>query len=152
MKKLFLLSFTALLFANTTAVAQKKVALTTFWVSKHIGFEQLGGGVGLAAAIASLSDDPNFNLKPVLDNFYKTFTEEYAQSFPFELMAKEDVVNRAEYLGSMFTVRTVLPNLDNTDARPTIVRKLKNNIISIFSGKIGNCIQAADEVEKIIEN
>ncbi len=52
----------------------------------------------------------------------------------------------------MFTVRTVLPNLDNTDARPTIVRKLKNNIISIFSGKIGNCIQAADEVEKIIEN
>ena len=98
MKKLFLLSFTALLFANTTAVAQKKVALTTFWVSKHIGFEQLGGGVGLAAAIASLSDDPNFNLKPVLDNFYKTFTEEYAQSFPFELMAKEDVVNRAEYL------------------------------------------------------
>mgnify|MGYP003970788163 FL=1 len=61
-------------------------------------------------------------------------------------------LNRAEYLGSMFTVRTVLPNLDNTDARPTIVRKLKNNIISIFSGKIGNCIQAADEVEKIIEN
>lgn len=98
MKKLFLLVFTALLFTNTTAVAQKKVALTTFWVSKHIGFEQLGGGVGLAAAIASLSDDPNFNLKPVLDNFYKTFTEECAQSFPFELMAKEDVVNRAEYL------------------------------------------------------
>lgn len=61
-------------------------------------------------------------------------------------------LNRAEHLGSMFTVRTVLPNLDNTDARPTIVRKLKNNIISIFSGKIGNCIQAADEVEKIIEN
>lgn len=61
-------------------------------------------------------------------------------------------LNRAEYLGSMFTVRTVLPNLDNTDARPTIVRKLKNNVISIFSGKIGNCIQAADEVEKIIEN
>jgi len=61
-------------------------------------------------------------------------------------------LNRAEHLGSMFTVRTVLPNLDNTDARPTIVRKLKNNVISIFSGKIGNCIQAADEVEKIIEN
>ena len=108
MKKLFLLSFTALLFANTTAVAQKKVALTTFWVSKHIGFEQLGGGVGLAAAIASLSDDPNFNLKPVLDNFYKTFTEEYAQSFPFELMAKEDVVNRAEYLADRADKKVIL--------------------------------------------
>ena len=98
MKKLFLLAFTALLFTNTTAIAQKKVALTTFWVSKHIGFEELGGSVGLVAAIASLSDDPNFNLQPVLDNFYKTFTEEYAQSFPFELMDKESVVTRPEYV------------------------------------------------------
>ena len=55
MKKLFLLVFTASLFVNTAAVAQKKVALTSFWVSKHIGFEQLGGSAGMIAAIASLS-------------------------------------------------------------------------------------------------
>ena len=79
-------------------MAQKKVAVTTFWVSKHIGFEQLGGNsVALAAAILSLSDDPNFNLQPVLDNFYNTFTKEYAEQFPFELMKEEDVIKTEAY-------------------------------------------------------
>ena len=32
------------------------------------------------------------------------------------------------------------------------VRKISDNIISIFSGKIGNCIDASYQVEKIIEN
>ena len=64
----------------------KKVALTSFWVSKHIGFEELGGGAGLAAAIASLAEDPNFNLQPVLDNFYNTFMTDYAEQFPFDFL------------------------------------------------------------------
>jgi hypothetical protein len=98
MKKLILLAFAASLFVNTTAVAQKKVALTSFWVSKHIGFESLGGSAGMVAAIASLSEDPNFNLQPVLDNFYKTFTEEYSKSFPFELMPEDDVIKKPEYI------------------------------------------------------
>mgnify|MGYP006879034230 FL=1 len=75
----------------------KKVALTTFWVSKHIGFEQLGGGVGMVAAISSLMEDPNFNLQPVLDNFYTTFTEEYAEQFPFALLPTDSVIGKKEY-------------------------------------------------------
>lgn len=78
--------------------ADKKVALTTFWVSKHIGFEELGGGAALAGAIASLAEDPNFNLQPVLDNFYNTFTKEYAEQFPFELLPEEDVLEKPEYV------------------------------------------------------
>lgn len=76
----------------------KKVALTSFWVSKHIGFEQLGGSAELAASIASLSEDPSFNLQPVLDNFYKVFTEEYQKQFPFELLEESDVLEKPEYL------------------------------------------------------
>ena len=83
---------------NSSINSQKKVALTSFWVSKHIGFEQIGGNAGLVAAIASLSEDPNFNLQPVLDNFYKTFTEDYSENFPFELMSEEDVIKRPEYI------------------------------------------------------
>ena len=98
MKKLILFVFTLALFVNTEALAQKKVALTSFWVSKHIGFEDLGGTAALVAAISSLSEDPNFNLQPVLDNFYTTFTEEYAKSFPFELMPEEEVIKREEYI------------------------------------------------------
>lgn len=76
----------------------KKVALTSFWVSKHIGFEELGGGAAIGAAIASLAEDPNFNLQPVLDNFYNTFTTEYAKQFPFELLPEEDVLEKPEYV------------------------------------------------------
>jgi hypothetical protein len=98
MKKLILFVFAATIFGNSGAVAQKKVALTSFWVSKHIGFEDLGGTAALVAAISSLSEDPNFNLQPVLDNFYATFTEEYAKSFPFDLMSEEEVIKREEYM------------------------------------------------------
>jgi hypothetical protein len=98
MKKIIFLFFACSFVMNLSVVAQKKVALTTFWVSKHIGFQELGGNVGLAAAIASLCDDPNFNLQPVLDNFYKTFTEEYAKAFPFEIINEDDVIKKEEYI------------------------------------------------------
>jgi len=75
----------------------KKVALTSFWVSKHIGFEELGGGAGLAAAIASLAEDPNFNLQPVLDNFYNTFMTDYAEQFPFDFLSEDEVLGKPEY-------------------------------------------------------
>lgn len=58
----------------------------------------------------------------------------------------------AEYIGSMFTVRTVLPNVDATDERPTLVSKIDNKIINVFSGKIGNCVEAAHEVVRLVKN
>lgn len=60
-------------------------------------------------------------------------------------------VIKAEYIGSMFTVRTVLPNEDATDRRPTVIRLINNKLITVFSGKIGNAVHAAHEVEKLIE-
>ena len=52
----------------------------------------------------------------------------------------------AEHVGAMFTVRTVLPHTDETDSRPTIVRQVNENTVSLFSGKIGTCVEAAREV------
>ena len=49
----------------------------------------------------------------------------------------------------MYTVRTVLPNKDDTDERPTIVNKKENNFI-LFSGKIGNCIEASEHIVEMI--
>ena len=57
---------------------------------------------------------------------------------------------QAEHIGSMFTIRTVLPNLHHSDARPTEVTRINNKIINVFSGKIGNCVQAADEVLRLL--
>ena len=51
----------------------------------------------------------------------------------------------------MYTVRTVLPNKDNTDERPTIVKQQDNDFI-LFSGKVGNCVEAADTIINFIKN
>lgn len=51
---------------------------------------------------------------------------------------------------SMFTVRAVLPNLDKTDARPTVVTKVNDQVINVFSGKLDTCASAANYVAKIL--
>ncbi len=61
-------------------------------------------------------------------------------------------IEGAEHVGSMYTVRTVLPNVDHTDERPTLVSKIGDKIIHVFSGKIGNCVEAAEEVLKIVKS
>jgi len=61
------------------------------------------------------------------------------------------ILHQAVHLGSMYTVRAVLPGIDSTDGRPTIVSKLNNQVISVFSGKIGTCVSAAQQVLDIIK-
>jgi len=60
-------------------------------------------------------------------------------------------VKKAKHIGSMYTIRTVLPNVDSTDERPTIVKKVNDKIINVFSGKIGNCVETAEEVVRMIK-
>jgi hypothetical protein len=49
------------------------------------------------------------------------------------------------YHGSQFTMRAVLPNVDHTDARPTLIER-EGNVISILSGKICTAVTAAATV------
>lgn len=80
---------------------------------------------------------------PSISNFDK-FIESAIEFLP--------EMKNAVHLGSMFTVRTVLPNVDNTDERPTIVRQISENVYTIFSGKVPTCVEAAHEVSKKIKN
>ena len=57
----------------------------------------------------------------------------------------------AVHIGSMFTTRTVLPYREHDDARPTIVEEINDKIVSVFSGKIPTCVDAAEQVLKIAE-
>lgn len=59
-------------------------------------------------------------------------------------------LRQAEYVGSMFTVRTVLPHVDDTDTRPTIVTQVNDRLITIYSGKVGNSVQAALDTVALI--
>jgi hypothetical protein len=55
------------------------------------------------------------------------------------------------HVGSMYTIRTVLPKVDHTDERPTIVSLVDDRIFTIYSGKIGNSVKAARDVVARIE-
>jgi hypothetical protein len=59
-------------------------------------------------------------------------------------------IDKSEHIGSMFTFRTVLPNREKDDARPTLVEKIDDNMFSIFSGKMGTCVNAAEEILEYI--
>lgn len=56
------------------------------------------------------------------------------------------------HIGSMYTVRTVLPDVHLTDERLTHVYWYNNKIINIFSGKIGNSVSAAYDVLKLLKS
>jgi len=79
---------------------------------------------------------------PSVTNF-KKFIESGSEFVP--------ALKKAKHVGSMFTIRTVLAHNEKTDSRPTLVTKINDKVISVFSGKVANCILAADEVEKIID-
>lgn len=72
--------------------------------------------------------------KPSLTRF-DAMRSDAARYLPF--------VQDAEHVGSMYTVRAVLPNVDATDERPTEVEALDDQVIRIFSGKLGTAVDAA---------
>lgn len=75
-----------------------------------------------------------------IDNFIQSAS----QFFP-------DII-KAEHVGSMFTIRTVLPNREKDDARPTLVEWISGNRLAVFSGKICTCVSAARKVVTYIED
>ncbi len=80
---------------------------------------------------------------PPITNFGK-FIDAAETFFPG---IKKDAV----HVGSMFTVRTVLPKREHDDARPTVVEMIDDRAIKVFSGKIPTCIDAAEEVLNILK-
>jgi len=59
-------------------------------------------------------------------------------------------LSHCNYVGSMFTVRAVLPYKDASDERPTIVTEMDRKTINVFSGKIDTCVTAADQILELI--
>lgn len=60
-------------------------------------------------------------------------------------------IGAAEHVGSMYSLRTVLPDCDDTDARPTQVESVDDRTVTLFSGKIGTCVDAARAVANMSE-
>jgi hypothetical protein len=60
-------------------------------------------------------------------------------------------VAEATHVGSLFTIRRILPDVEDTDARPTLVNH-SGNIITVFGGKLATSVHTAEEVARIAEN
>lgn len=107
------------------------------------------GNVVHAIHQTNIGENPEFDKKfkpllnkglirnPPVTNF-KKFIESGTKFIP-ELA-------KARHIGSMFTFRTVLPRLEKTDARPTLVSRIDNKTAAVFSGKISSCVEAAEKV------
>ena len=93
-----------------------------------------------------ISKYPNFNSqkkkylnKGVVKNEkiskFKEFIQNSSKYLPF--------LKKAKYIGSMFVVRAIKINKENTDERVTSVNYHNKKIISVLSGKWNNCIYLA---------
>tara|TARA_Y100000992_G_scaffold293385_1_gene251942 strand:- start:2083 stop:3120 length:1038 start_codon:yes stop_codon:yes gene_type:complete len=70
---------------------------------------------------------------------FKSFIERSSSYLPFLLKAK--------YVGSMFVVRVIKKNKENTDERTSTITKHSNKILSIMSGKWNNCVYLAKHLK-----
>lgn len=76
-----------------------------------------------------------------LSNF-KSFINNSKYYLPF--------LNYAEYKGSYFTIRTIRPNLEDTDERLGNIELINNKFITIFSSKWNSCISTAYQIRDLI--
>ena len=112
----------------------------------------------LAGNVVHAIHSSNIGLKPNIPAVYKEYLNKgvvknpkYTNINRFIESAKKffPEIEKAKHIGSMYTIRTVLPHKDDTDERPTIVTKEDNNYI-LFSSKVGNCVDAARKVIDMI--
>ncbi|TSA16791.1 MAG: FAD-binding oxidoreductase [Nitrosopumilales archaeon] len=80
---------------------------------------------------------------PPISNF-KLFIESGSRFIP--------EIKKAQYVGSSFCIRATLAHVDETDERPTLINKINDKIVTVFSGKIPTCVEAAKELEQISHN
>ncbi len=118
----------------------------------------IGTNIHLAGNVVHAIHVRNTGKKPEIPSVYKRYLNKgvianprYTNVSRFIESAKKFFpdIEQAIHLGSMYTIRTVLPHKDKTDERPTIVTQQENDFI-LFSGKVGNCVEAADKIIKLI--
>ncbi|AXG74208.1 hypothetical protein DVK85_08130 [Flavobacterium arcticum] len=96
--------------ANVQAQVEK-AAVVTFYTNKVVGFSEISGvGTGaILEKVLNLSEDPDFNLEPLLNKFHDQFFTKYAKDFQYDFLPEDEVTNDPEYVNfvpSMLGVET----------------------------------------------
>jgi len=124
--------------------------------------DPLGGtGYGVMGHVEHAIHKRSFGIHPEIPEELKPLLHKGIITGPSVTHAKrilEDSVRYmpmlkdARHVGSMYTIRTVLPKVDHTDERPTLVNALTDRVITIYSGKVGNSVHAARAVLALVES
>ncbi len=95
-----ILLFFLMLTVFTVSAQKKKVAVVTFYANKVIDFTEIAGDKlteSVVKKVFELRDNPKFNLQPILVKFHDAFYNEYAKSFPFDLVPEGEVTGSDAY-------------------------------------------------------
>lgn len=99
-----------------------------------------------AAAEGELPDTPVLDL---VDRGRIFADETHVDAMTHTLRRYLRGVGMPHYAGSLFAVRAVLPDVDDTDERPTLVED-DGAVIRVLSGKIGTAVTAARQVVAMV--
>jgi hypothetical protein len=139
-KSLTLVCLLSLLLITTGYAQNKKVAVVTFYAVKQIGAADFGSTVNLS--IMKLSDDPNFNMTPLLKSFHSQFFDTYSKDFPFQLLPEDQVTSNDAYkafapagtaTSGIFKDTYNIPIEGYKVVLPVVGHENERNLLSIFN-------------------
>lgn len=61
------------------------------------------------------------------------------------------ILKEAKVIRSIYTIRAVKANVDDTDERPSEITNYGNGLFSIFSGKVVTCVDVAERISSMMK-
>jgi len=117
----------SMLFLFITSMAYgQKVALVTFYVDKYIDYKKATAETRADYQERTLADDPNFDLRPILQEFYDTFKNDFVKDFPFEIIEEQLVIG-----SDMYKAYSGLEGIEDTDSIDIYKENIKDRFIAI---------------------
>ncbi len=117
---------TMLLFFVTSMAFSQKVALVTFYVDKYIDYHKATAETRASYQERTLADDPNFDLRPILQEFYQTFKKDFIKDFPFEIIDEKHIIGTDTY-----KAYSGLEGLEDTDSIDIYQENINDRFIAI---------------------
>jgi len=124
MKKFVKLSV-LFLFLSSMAFGQK-VALVTFYVDKYIDYKKATAETRAEYQERTLADDPSFDLRPILQEFYDTFKKDFVKDFPFEIVEEQFVIG-----SDLYKAYSGLEGIEDTDSVDIYRENINDRFIAI---------------------
>ena len=126
MKKVIGILICALVTTTMVFGQKKRVAVVTFYVDKYINANKIVETSRAATYEMTKKDDPRFDLRPILQDFHKTFTKDYVKEFPFEMIPEEEVLNH-----EMYKAYKGLDGVEDQDSIDMLDEEINDRFIAI---------------------